>query len=245
MDDVVRRAARVGRSQLLMPVRRRLARGGAGWVRAIPVGLRRRLDLDGARVEPLRVELGGGAYPTPGYVHIDQSRYARHLEYVAPVWDLPLPDSSVTELLAVHVFEHVHPARVGSTLAEWRRVLRPGGMLRVHVPNAAAVLEAYRSGGSALKWALIGSGLFGMNSGPSIREPEDFDEARHQPDHKALYDFPLLRETLTNAGFSEIVDRTGHEADRHTEGWAGVVPDMSLIVHARADSGGTVTPQAP
>lgn len=49
---------------------------------------------------------------------------------------LAFPDGSFDVVFFVDVYEHLHPHEVESSLAEIRRVLRPGGMLIVHTgPN--------------------------------------------------------------------------------------------------------------
>lgn len=140
--------------------------------------MRARLDLDGEPVRPLRLEIGGGPLPRPGYVHLDSDPGARHLEHLAPAWLLPLQTSTVDELLAIHVFEHVHPAYLQQTLADWLRVLRPGGVAEIHVPNAAAILPAYLEGDPATKWAAMAA-IYGMPCDPARLEPfEDCDLSR-------------------------------------------------------------------
>lgn len=61
---------------------------------------------------------------------------------------LPLPDESVSELLAQHVFEHFHKmnGQRECVLKEWWRVLAPGGILRIIVPNAARYARLYCDG---------------------------------------------------------------------------------------------------
>ncbi|MGH9194216.1 MAG: class I SAM-dependent methyltransferase [Acidimicrobiia bacterium] len=221
------------RSILLMPLRRSAAYGSfRGILRLMPSSVRRYLDLDVRTAEPLRVELGGGPFPSDGYVHVDTDWRARHLEYRAPVWRLPFGDGTVEEILAIHVLEHVHPGRLADTLREWRRVLRPGGVARIHVPNAPAVFRAFESASSAHKWALTNA-LLGMWGGPAMAEPSDFDVRLNRPDHQAIYDFSLLEEQLILAGFDVVINRTGEIRDRHSEAWDPIVRDYSLVVVAR------------
>lgn len=213
------------------PLRRALVEGRAGWLEALPAQIRRTLDLDGGPVQPLRVELGGGPFPTPGYVHVDHDWRARHLEHLARAWRLPFGSSEVHELLAVHVLEHVHPGRVAQTLGEWHRVLRHGGILRVHVPNGPAVFDAFNRGPVSAKWALM-TAFFGYGNGPELSSPTQFGPHPVEPDHRAIYDFPLLQQVLDDAGFSDVQDLTETVTDRHTEGWESLVPRMSLVVQA-------------
>lgn len=195
------------------------------------MSLRRVLDLEGFEVAPLRVELGGGPFPTPGYIHVDQDRRSRHLEHLAPAWALPFADREVEEILAVHVLEHIHPARLGETLGEWLRVLRPGGSVRVHVPNGPAVFEAFLHGPTSKKWALMNA-FFGYGSGPDVSGPDEVADIATQPDHCAIYDFALLESVLRDAGFFQIEDLTQVVNDRHTVAWADIVDRMSLVVRA-------------
>jgi 2-polyprenyl-3-methyl-5-hydroxy-6-metoxy-1,4-benzoquinol methylase len=51
--------------------------------------------------------------------------------------ELPFEDGSFDVLTAWHVIEHV--ADVARTLAEWRRVLRPGGLLVLETPDASCI----------------------------------------------------------------------------------------------------------
>jgi predicted SAM-dependent methyltransferase len=53
----------------------------------------------------------------------------------AEMWALPLADASVDEIWSSHALEHVPLAQVAPTLAEWFRVLRPGGTAVIQVPN--------------------------------------------------------------------------------------------------------------
>jgi len=138
----------------------------------------------------------------------------------------------VEEILAVHVLEHVHPARLAETLGEWRRVLRPGGAVQVHVPNGPAVFESFRSGTTATKWALMNP-LFGYGSGPEAATPGQVADIRTEPDHCVVYDFSLLESVLRDAGFAEIEDLTRLVSDRHTLAWGEIVDRMSLVVRAR------------
>jgi SAM-dependent methyltransferase len=181
----------------------------------------------------LRIEIGGGPFPTPGYVHVDSDRMARHLEHIAPAWDLPFEDHSASEILAIHILEHVHPGQLGRTLEEWRRVLAPSALLRVHVPNADRLFAAFFRAEPERKWAPI-VGLLGMLGSPEVTHHSQLDPARHVADHKIVFDFPLLRAVLEEHGFSNVVDRTDREQDRHTRDWAPFVDNVSLIVHATA-----------
>jgi predicted SAM-dependent methyltransferase len=83
----------------------------------------------------MRLELGCGAAPTPGYVHHDRRQHAPHVEVVhdLDVLPWPWPDGCCDEVLGLDVFEHLQlmPAQ---WLGECHRLLRLGGLLRLRVP---------------------------------------------------------------------------------------------------------------
>ena len=83
----------------------------------------------------MRLELGCGTAPTPGYVHHDRRRHSPHVD-VAHDLDLlpwPWPDGCCSEVLGLDVFEHLHlmPA---AWMRECHRLLAGGGLLRLRVP---------------------------------------------------------------------------------------------------------------
>lgn len=211
------------------PIRRALSRGDAGWVKHLPSGLRGRFELDGGLIEPLRVEIGSGPFPSPGYVHVDADRSARHVEHRASASALPFADDTVEELLAIHILEHIHASEVVPTLAEWRRVLRPGGYAQIHVPDAATVFAAFLDSPPEDKWTLMVP-IFGMTSHARLGRPGALDLERHH----VIYDFALLERVLLDAGFARVEDVSAELTDRHVEGWRDLdlVPRISLIVRA-------------
>jgi SAM-dependent methyltransferase len=218
--------------RLTVPLRRAyyLHRHGARAVRLLPGPLRSALGLDDeSAIGSRRLEIGGGPHAQRGYLHVDLDRGAHHLEWIAPAWELPLPDAWASEILAIHILEHVPPARLVPTLAEWRRVLQPGGRLQVHVPNGPALMDALMKRAVPEKWPLMGS-LLGMYCGPEDRDPRALE---HRSDHQVIFDSELLRWALDAAGFTEIEDLTGTVAVRHVLGWRDLVEDYSLVAAAR------------
>ncbi len=220
---------RIAAGQIGPPVRRALCGGRARWVRYLPIRVRDRLELDGGVVSPLRVEIGSGAFPSPGYVHVDADRRALHAEHRASASSLPFAEATVEELLAIHILEHVHASALMPTLCEWRRVLRPGGFAQIHVPNAATVFAAFLESPPEAKWTLM-IPIFGMTSHALLGRPGASDLERHH----VIYDFALLKQVLLDAGFDRVDDVSAEVTDRHIEGWRELelIPRISLIVRA-------------
>ena len=78
----------------------------------------------------------GGQEPRAGWEIFDV-RPGPHVDHVGDALDLSrFADASFTEVYASHVLEHFdYKDELLSVLAEWHRVLRPGGVLRVSVPD--------------------------------------------------------------------------------------------------------------
>lgn len=90
-----------------------------------------------------RVNIGCGDRPTPGWINLEL-RSASNVHF----WDcrrgLPFSDNAVNTIYAEHAFEHFDLDAEGKRfLQEALRCLRPGGVLRVVVPDAGAYLRAY------------------------------------------------------------------------------------------------------
>lgn len=81
---------------------------------------------------PIKLNVGGGQVKIPGYTNID-------IEDGIRMDRLPYPDESVDEVYASHVLEHVPHWENASTLREWKRVLKPGGVLKIAVPDIGRI----------------------------------------------------------------------------------------------------------
>lgn len=83
----------------------------------------------------IRLNIGGGDTEVPGFVNFDikDGNDARKLPY---------EDGTVDEIRASHVLEHFSHRETADVLAEWVRVLKPGGWLRVAVPNGLTAMRA-------------------------------------------------------------------------------------------------------
>ena len=218
--------------RVTVPLRRRLYLSGSGRRLAalLPRPVSGALGLDDASaIGSRRLEIGGGPHAQKGFLHVDIDPGAHHLEWVAPAWELPLPDGWATEIVAVHALEHVEPPRLLPTLQEWRRVLAPEGRVEIHVPNGAALMEAFLARPVEEKWPIMGS-ILGMYCSPDVRDPRELGT---RSDHQLIFDSALLEWALDAAGFTAVHDLTGKVEDRHSEPWRALVADYSLVAEAR------------
>lgn len=139
----------------------------------------------------MKLHLGCGDKYIPGYFHIDIQPYP-HVDLVADISSLPTIESGSVDLIyACHVLEHFGRHEYTIPLKEWARVLRPGGILQLAVPDFRAIAQWYltdpRSGGI--------QEVIGLCSGG---QRDEYDV------HKMIFDEESLADTLLEVGFSSV-----------------------------------------
>jgi len=89
----------------------------------------------------INLELGAGGRKMEGWTTIDFDKGSDIvMDLSSP---LTFPDNSVTQIYASHLLEHFYYLDLLNLLSECYRILNPGGIFKVAVPNARIYLEAY------------------------------------------------------------------------------------------------------
>lgn len=103
----------------------------------------------------------------------------------------PLPDAtgSIDEIRASHVLEHFPHGQIGAVIRDWVRALRPGGVLRLAVPDFQWIAEKYLAGEEIPVQGYVMGGQ---------TDKRDF--------HQALFDREGLVEAMETAGLVAIRD---------------------------------------
>lgn len=88
-------------------------------------------------IEVIKLNLGCGKKQLNDYINIDViQRDGVQPDIICDVSNkLPFINNFADEILSVHLIEHIDRWKVDSMLAEWIRVLKPGGRLVIECPN--------------------------------------------------------------------------------------------------------------
>jgi len=120
------------------------------------------------------------------WIHIDGGDYD-HLDY-KDITKLEFDNNTVDLVYASHVLEYFDRSEVVSLLEEWYRVLKPGGIIRLAVPDFDMLSFLYKQGKVSLDSIL----------GPLYGKMKMGDNYIY---HKTVYDLTSLSRILTDAGF--------------------------------------------
>jgi predicted SAM-dependent methyltransferase len=119
----------------------------AGIARRVPFykEMRRKYEIDRLRRRvissaPLNVLIGGGQTSYEGWIFTDRD----YLDITEPQdWSNLFEPNSIDRLLCEHVLEHLTEEECSMALAECYRYLKPGGLMRVAVPDGYRRDSAY------------------------------------------------------------------------------------------------------
>lgn len=141
----------------------------------------------------LKLNLGAGAFPLDGYENLDHKTNQE-------IYPLPFASGTVAEVRASHVLEHFRQSEVQAVVKEWARVLKPGGWLKLAVPDFAWIANYYLKGGRRYVQQFTMGGQ---------TDEDDF--------HKTIFDETSLTGLLQRAGLVEV------------QPWAAEIEDCSSL----------------
>jgi SAM-dependent methyltransferase len=189
--------------------------------------------IDGIAAESgIRLNIGCGISPTPGWLNFDDSisvRIARwpviysaltrlgfigaqstkltemaqcgSVRFANAAARIPCAASSVAVVYSSHMIEHLDRAQARSFLAEAKRVLQPGGVLRIAAPDLSLLVNDYVATGDAD--GFVASSHLGLDRPAGLRGWAKWTVVgpRH---HLWMYDGESLARLLRGAGFADV-----------------------------------------
>jgi predicted SAM-dependent methyltransferase len=196
-------------SRLVHKVQKRIRRASPDWLAAawelvsVPLihanGVRKARRLLGRN--DLKIQLGCGARIKPGWINIDlRSSADIRLDLSRK---LPFASSSTCLIYSEHFLEHIeYPGPAMSLLRECHRMLTPGGIFSVGVPDTEWPLLEYAG--------VRHDGYF--DQAKKSWHPDWCETAlehinfhfRQGREHRFAYDFSTLKKALERAGFVNV-----------------------------------------
>jgi predicted SAM-dependent methyltransferase len=175
------------------------------------------------------VNVGCGTKYVHDMVNLDGNLFRKKDIWLDVTLGLPFANNSLRGVYASHVIEHFDDKSVRRLFGEVYRVLKPGGAVRLIVPSLEYAIDAYVSGG--------------IDKMPDW--PHKYDSAGGrfnnfmmcQNQHFMMFDFSLLKELLSAAGFSKIFRVSPHCSEYFTKEHMQfesdpALKDVSLYVEA-------------
>lgn len=138
---------------------------------------------------PVRLNIGAGKKRHDGWISIDCDGDA---DVTCDIRSIPLPDSCADDLMAIHVIEHFFIWEVPAILAEWKRLLKPGGKIVLELPDLMKCCRAFVNGAPHQEGR---QGIFGDHS---LRNPLMM--------HKWGWLPKELASVMKQAGFVEVTE---------------------------------------
>jgi len=149
------------------------------------------------QIEPevgcIRLNVGCGNKILKGFINIDlpDNYSGKKPDIEADVRKLPLSDNYADELHAIHVIEHFYVWEIIDILSEWKRVLKPNGILILELPDLNKILLWFK-----IKSINSQMTFWGLYGDPNHKNPAMC--------HKWAYTFNMLEGLLSEIGFINI-----------------------------------------
>ena len=153
-------------------------------------------DALGSAISVRRLNWGCGEHIASGWINSD-IKEAAEVDLVADILEgLPLASDSLDYAVSVHALPELAYPDLVPALWELRRVLKPGGVLRLVLPDLDLALAAYQERDSA--YFKVDSGEVKSLSGRLIVQLLWYGYSR------SLFTADFTRELLEKAGFGEV-----------------------------------------
>ena len=150
-----------------------------------------------------RLQFGCGAFPAAGWINTNLQP-GPGVDLVGDIRNgLPLPSDSIQYIASMHALVELPYLEVVPALQELRRVLEPGGVLRLGLPDLGRAIRAYTAGDRA--YFTVPDGEAASLDGKFIVQMTWYGT------NLMMFTFEFARELLGRAEFREIRQVGYHE----------------------------------
>lgn len=168
---------------------------------------------------PRKLQIGAGPNNLPGWLNSDISPRKGQI-YLDATRPLPFPDGSFHYVYAEQLIEHIRYESTVRLLKECRRILAPGGKVRLATPDIVRVVRLMDAKKTPVQEKLM-EYLIRVNGAPRTPTPQctTVNLMFLAWGHQFLYDAPSLEATLKQAGFPSVTQHLlGESDDQHLRG---------------------------
>lgn len=158
--------------------------------------------------KPRRLHVGCGKNHFSDWINADIDPRAELIIFIEK--KLPFPDASLERIYSEHVLEHVPYETGGFFLRQAYRTLKPGGIIRIAMPDLDDLIDGYQKDWRRFDWVNWKEFAFIKTKAEMI------NIAFRWWGHQHLYNREELARALNEAGFSafEFVE---HSQSRHDD----------------------------
>jgi predicted SAM-dependent methyltransferase len=171
------------------------------------VGRKKRIDAYLRTHADRKLQLGAGGNVYEGWLNTDVFDFKRKddVVYLDARKPFPLPDASFDMVFSEHMIEHLTYADGLHCLRECRRVLRPGGRIRVATPSLDRLISLYEREPTALQRRYVQWAVDSFVEDADAYLPGFvLNNFLRDWGHRFVYDSQTLRHALESAGFVDV-----------------------------------------
>jgi len=138
---------------------------------------------------PVRLNLGCGEDRRAGYINVDA--YVPTADLQMDIFDLKMDDGVVDEIFSSHMLEHLGKYEVPKVLTEWHRVLKPGGVLCLNLPDLEWSMTQWLRTPEEHRWGWALDTIYGLQTHGGEYHKTGFTVARAE-------------QLMEQAGFAQV-----------------------------------------
>jgi len=166
-----------------------------------------------------KLQIGAGHNPLPGWLCTDIAPVHPGIAFLDATRPFPFPDSSFDVISSEHMIEHIAYEQGQFMLRECRRVLKPGGRIRVATPDLQVLLALNTSRRAALPQRYLRWITERFLPGRPCHPVFVINNAFRNWGHQFLYDAAILQAALEHNGFVAVTRQApGQSADAALRG---------------------------
>lgn len=169
--------------------------------------------------EVKKLHLGAGGNILQGWCNTDIYPDIKTGVFLDITKKFPFLDNTFDYIFSEHTMEHIELRRGIKSLEECFRVLKPGGKLRIAMPNLGYLIDLYRSDKTEIQLKEIKRVVDMVY--PDIKIYQDsfvINNFFKNWGHKFIYDYKLLKELMERSGFKNVIQcQVGESNDKNLQ----------------------------